>query len=83
MSSATVRITKDTREVLRKLSAQTGEPMQAILDKAVDAYRRQRLLEDANRAYAALRSNPGAWEEELEERRLWDNAVADEGKTRG
>lgn len=34
--------------------------------------RRRRLLEETNRAYAALRADPDAWREELAERAIWD-----------
>jgi AbrB family looped-hinge helix DNA binding protein len=35
------------------------------------------LLEETNRAYAALRADPQAWEEELAERRRWETTLAD------
>ena len=38
---------------------------------------RQHFLENANKAYAALKSNPTAWQAELEERQLWDGTLAD------
>ena len=51
--------------------------MSVVLNKAVEAYRRQRILEQANAADAALRSDPKAWAEELAERREWETALAD------
>jgi hypothetical protein len=45
-------------------------PMQQVLEKVVEVYRRQRLLEMGNRAYAALKNDPKNWEEELAEREL-------------
>ena len=41
------------------------------------AARYQRLIEETNRAYAALRTDPEAWEQELEERRLWEATLLD------
>ena len=38
---------------------------------------RQEFLERANQAYAALRNNPEAWQEELAERELWEQTLAD------
>ncbi len=38
---------------------------------------RQHFLENANKAYAALKSDPTAWQAELEERQLWDGTIAD------
>ena len=43
---------------------------------ATDAYRKL-LLEMGNRAYAALKEDPKAWERELAERKLWEKTLAD------
>ena len=51
--------------------------MQKIVARAVEAYRRQHILEKANTAYAALRSNPEAWQQVQEERLEWDGTLAD------
>jgi hypothetical protein len=51
--------------------------MQELLEKAIETYRRKRLLEGGNQAYAALRNDAKAWEQELSERRLWESTLAD------
>ena len=76
-TSVTVRIRETTRETLRELAAQTGESMQAALDKAIETYRRRCFLEEANVAFQALRKNPEAWKEEQEEREAWEGTLAD------
>jgi predicted DNA-binding protein len=77
MATTTIRISKETQEVLRSLAAQEGAPMQVVLEKAIEAYHRKRLLEVGNLAYAALKDNPKAWEQELAERKVWENTLAD------
>ncbi len=77
MQSATVRVSPETRETLRWLSRETGKSMQAILDKAIETYRRQHFLETANAAFAALRENAEAWQAEQEDRAAWDVTSAD------
>ncbi len=37
----------------------------------------EELLIQANQAYAELRNNPEAWQEELAERELWEQTIAD------
>ena len=74
---AMMRVTDRTHSTLRQLSAETGEPMQEIADKAVEAYRRQLILERANAAYAGLRADPEAWEEASRERAEWDVTLSD------
>ena len=75
--STTIRVTSQARETLRQLSQSTGKRQQDIVDEAVEAYRRQILLDKANVAYAALRSDTKAWEAELKERQAWDTTLGD------
>ena len=77
MPAALVRIDPRAQRTLRQLAALEGEPMTAVLRKAIESYRRKRLLEQVNRGYSALRRRPKAWKEELQERRLWEAAVGD------
>lgn len=72
------RISAPTREVLRKLADTSGDSMQVVLDRAVEMYRRQRFLEESNRAFAALRARPGMWKSERAERDAWDMTLADD-----
>lgn len=80
MPSATVRISKGTRDMLRNLAARSGESMQTILDRAIEEYRRQSFIEQANKAYLTLRENPEVWESERQERREWEGTLADNQK---
>ena len=51
--------------------------MQAVLDEAIERYRRKRFLRAANAEFAALRNDPKAWKDELGERELWEQTLAD------
>jgi len=42
--------------------------MQEIVGEAIELYRRQLFLEKVNAAFAALKTDQQAWEEEREER---------------
>lgn len=77
IKSTTIRVTSQARDTLRQLAQITGKPQQDVVDEAVEAYRRQVLLDKANAAYAALRSDVTAWEAELQERQAWDATVGD------
>jgi hypothetical protein len=72
-----IRVSEATHSFLRELAEETGEPMQELLAEAVEGMRRRRMLELTNAAYAALREDPTAWQEELAERRAWDVTLAD------
>ena len=72
-----VRISPRAHQLLQQLAAEADVSMQAILDKAIESYRREEFLRAANRDYAALRRNPKGWKEELRERELWEQTLAD------
>jgi predicted transcriptional regulator len=80
MSTSNVRISVEGREILRELARKEKRPMAAVLEKAIERYRRQRFLEAANASYAALKANRKKWEEEIAERELWDRTNADSVK---
>jgi len=51
--------------------------MQQVVEEALEVYRRQRILEATNKAYAELRADKEAWTDLQEERRIWDVTLAD------
>ena len=57
----TIKAPEHTREILRELARNEGAPMQVILERAVEDYRRNRVLQETNAAYARLRQDPDAW----------------------
>ncbi len=70
--SKTVRISEETNENLDQLSKSIGKSKQDIVERAVELFVRQLFLKKAHKAYAALKNDKKAWEEELEERGEWD-----------
>jgi len=77
MSTATVRINEETHRTLRALAEKQHTAMVDLLDEAVANLHRQYVLEETNRAYAALRSDAEAWQKEQEERAAWETATSD------
>jgi hypothetical protein len=77
MASTNVRISSTSHEILRRLAREEKQPMQVILDKAVEQYRRAKFLNGVNTDFAALRNEAGAWKEVLAERRFWETTTAD------
>ncbi len=72
------RISMPTREVLRRLAEESGESMHAVLEKALELYRRQHFLEESNRAFEALQANPELWKVEQGERDAWNITLSDD-----
>ena len=77
MASETVRITPTAHKTLKELAEQTGEPMTTVLEHALESYRRQKFLDECNRAYEALKANPKEWAKEQAEREAWDATAGD------
>jgi predicted transcriptional regulator len=75
--SPNVRVSPRAHELLRQLAEEEQQSMQSILDQALERYRREKFLRAANADFEALRSNPKAWKEELQERELWEQTLAD------
>lgn len=80
MTNTTVRINPTDHTMLRRIARQSGESMRSSLTKAIELYRRQTFLQEANEAFAAMRKDPKAWQEELKERKDWDSTLQDDIK---
>lgn len=74
---STIRIPAGAQATLRQMAAESARPMQDIAAEAIEAYRRQQILERTNAVYATMRGAPDVRAEELEERAVWDVTLND------
>ena len=72
-----LRVNESTHAAIRNLAQEFGESMQSIVEKAIERYKREMFLESLNQDFKRLRENDKAWNEELDERRLWENTLTD------
>ena len=72
-----VRISPHAHELLRQLAEEEQASMQAVLDRAIERYRRESFLRAANSEMQALKNDPRAWKQEVQERQLWEQTLAD------
>jgi predicted transcriptional regulator len=77
MQTTTIRISEASRRILREISRRDKKPMQAVLEQAIEAYRRQTFLVGLSADFAALRENGPEWQAEKAERTAWDITMAD------
>lgn len=77
MSNVTIVVQPQTHAKLRELAESEGRGESDVLDAAIDAYYRRKLLEAMNAGYAQLRNDPQEWGEELAERETWDQTLVD------
>ena len=77
MPELTIPISFASHKALLTLVESSGHTTQAVLDQAIENYRRQIFLEQANEAFIRLRQNEELWEDELTERMDWEMTIAD------
>jgi len=77
MGSTNMRVYDKTYSQIDKIAHQLKISKQEALDQAVENYRRELFLKEANNAYAALRNDIEAWHNEKEEREDWDYTIQD------
>ncbi len=77
MVSTNMRVYNKTYSQIDKIAHQLKISKQEALDQAVESYRRELFLREANNAYAALRNDHEAWQNEKEEREAWDYTIQD------
>lgn len=72
-----IRVREDIHALAQQIAAEHGTSMQDVLRNALENYRRELLFARADQAYAALRSDPAAWQQELNERAEWEATLMD------
>jgi len=77
MQTATIRISAPAHSLLREMARKEKKPMQAIIDQALEAYRRQRFLDGLGADFATLREDAAEWTRVEAERTEWDKTLAD------
>jgi hypothetical protein len=74
---ANVRIQPDSYAKLRQLADESGDTMPEVLAEAIDELYRKRFLDECNRAYARLKADQKAWDQEQRERKAWERTLSD------
>jgi predicted DNA-binding protein len=77
MGTTTIRVSLETRELINQLSQSAGLSMQEVVAEALDIYRRQQVLREANAGYARVREQKALLEELHAEEKEWDQTLAD------
>jgi hypothetical protein len=77
MAHTTVRITEEARDLLGSIAEEEGASMQAVLSKALEAYRRERFIAEVNAGYSKLREESSAWHTMEADRSILDAAIGD------
>jgi hypothetical protein len=73
-----VRIRDEDHQLVKELAEKEGTSISEVVGRAIEDYRRKHFLYGLAEDFAALRVRDGDWQSEIEERRLWDGALADD-----
>jgi len=76
-NSAMLRVTAETRDTLRVMAQEKGSSMQGVAEEAIEAYRRQLILDETSAAYARLQEDPEAASALQAEQGEWDATLSD------
>ena len=77
MQVQTMAINETTHQLLLRLADLEKISANTVLDRALETYQRELFWKQTNEAYAALKADPEAWAEEIAERALWEQTIAD------
>ncbi|MFP3905351.1 MAG: hypothetical protein ACLFWB_13990, partial [Armatimonadota bacterium] len=77
MDATTIRIDRDTHRQIKDLAAERGCSILQVVRELVKRERQERMLQETNEAYAALREDEHAWAQEQQERAAWDATLGD------
>jgi predicted DNA-binding protein len=76
-ATATIRVTRETRDRLNRISSQRGMSAGELVDELATHAEDQVLLAAAARHYDELKADPEAWESYRAEMSLWEQTVGD------
>jgi len=75
-----ISVREEDKKYLQLLSAEKHVTMLSVIHdlvKEVKEHRRKKFFQELRSGFAALKNNPDQWAEELKERALFDNTLAD------
>jgi len=77
MPNTTVRISSATRDLLREIARAEGRSMQAVLERALEHYRRRQFLDRVNEDWSMVREEPSEWHTLSADREALDGTLED------
>lgn len=75
--SLTMRVDRATHQLVDEMARHLGTSMQEVVAQAVESYRRQIIIEEANSAYVRMRASPAAEEEFERERAVFEQVLGE------
>lgn len=77
-AKTTIRISAEAHRILKLASAHKGVSLVEALDEIAKTWEREHFFQEMNNAFASLKEDPQAWQEEKAERAIWDATLTDQ-----
>jgi len=75
--STTVRVNRQTYNEIKNLADKQNKNMQNIIDLAIKQYKKIQYFQELNLSFSRLKENKESWDEEKNERKMWDSTLVD------
>lgn len=75
MKTTTIRIDKSTYNLLNEIAQNTHKSMNDLIVEMTNEYQKRNFWEKVNDSYINLKNDNKSWNEELEERKVWDTTL--------
>lgn len=72
-----VRVDSMTDRSLEELAKARGQKKAVIVKEAVEEFRKKVFFAELRNDFEALKNDRAAWDEELQDRKVWDATLAD------
>jgi len=77
MQYTTLRINTMLHKKLKEISLKAKISQQHVLEDSLNLFQEKMFWQECNAAYSILQQNSEQWQEELEERKLWEQTSSD------
>ncbi len=75
--TTTIRVTRQTYDTLKEIAVREHASMQDMVDKLLENYETNKFFEDLQQSVLAVKEDPHAWADELQEREDWEATLSD------
>jgi predicted transcriptional regulator len=77
-NTTTIRISLEIYSELKKIAEAENKTMQKIIEQALEEFKKMKFFTHLNETVASYKADANNWSEEIEERAIWDNTLADD-----
>ena len=77
METTTIRINKDTHNLLKEISKSNNISLNDLIIDMSSEYQKKIFWSNVNESYKKLQQNKETWNEVIKERKVWEQSLGD------